>query len=185
MPHRFLVDEASGSTTSIPRSDSLWDDRNPLVGIMLANGKAALAVIMLEHDNPEEFSRYGKDQVAAAVPPEIADRFLFQQLKGRAGTGTMIWTWMMRNPIFKVRSGAFRTEFERTNGRPLRKLTLDFWSVFIMKDNLSTELATALTVIAITEGTTGQSHIELRQTRANTLRVMLYTEMYLTRQNIS
>ena len=48
-----------------------------------------------------------------------------------------------------------------------------------MKNNFSTELATALTVIAITEGTTGQSHIELRQTRANTLRVMLYLEMYL------
>ena len=48
-----------------------------------------------------------------------------------------------------------------------------------MKNTFSTEQATALTVIAITEGTTGQSHIELRQTRANTLRVMLYMEMYL------
>ena len=47
-----------------------------------------------------------------------------------------------------------------------------------MKDNFYTELATALTVIDITEETIGQSHIELRQTRANTLRVMLYTGMY-------
>ena len=48
-----------------------------------------------------------------------------------------------------------------------------------MKDDFSTELATTLTLIAIAEGTTGQLHIELRQTRANTLRVVLYTEMYL------
>ena len=48
-----------------------------------------------------------------------------------------------------------------------------------MNNILSTELATALTVIAITEGTTGKSHIQLRQTRPNSLRVMLYLEMYL------
>jgi hypothetical protein len=48
-----------------------------------------------------------------------------------------------------------------------------------MEFHVSTELATALTAIAITEGTTGQSHIELRQNRPNALRVMLYLEMYL------
>ena len=176
------VNETSGPSTSMPRTDSIWDERTPLVG-MPTNGKAALAAIMLEQNTPEEFCLYGTDQVAAAAPPEITDQLLFQRLKGRAGTGTMIWAEMMRNPVFKVQCGAFRVEFEQTIGRPLRKLTLDFWKIFIMKNNFSTELATALTVIAITEGTTGQSHIELRQTRANTLRVMLYLEMYLDTQD--
>ena len=58
-------------------------------------------------------------------------------------------------------------------------MTLDFWRIFIINNTLSTELATALTMIAITEGTNGQSHIKLRQTRPNSLRVMLYLEMYL------
>ena len=70
MPRQSLADETSGSTTSIPRSDSLWDDRNPLVG-MSTNGKAALAVIMLEQNTPEEFNLYDTDQVAAVAPPRI------------------------------------------------------------------------------------------------------------------
>ena len=92
----------------IPRSDSLWDDENPLVG-MPTNRKVAL-----EQNAPEEFNLYCTDQVAAAAPPEITDQLLFQQLKGRAGTGTMIWTWMMRNPTFKdrIRANQWKTPEE-------------------------------------------------------------------------
>jgi hypothetical protein len=139
MPRHSPVNETSGSSTSMPRTDSLWDERTPLVG-MPTNGKAALAAIMLEQNTPEEFNLYGTHQVAAAAPLEITDQLLFQRLKGRAGTGTMIWAQMMRNPAFKVQCGAFRAEFERTIGRPLRKLTLDFWRVFIMKNKFSTPI---------------------------------------------
>ena len=69
---------------------------------MPTNGKAALAAIMLEQNTPEEFNLYGTDQVAAAAPPEMTDQLLFQRLRGRAGTRTMIWTEMMRNPVFRL-----------------------------------------------------------------------------------
>ena len=128
MPRQSPVDrnENSGSSTSMPQTGSTWDERIPLVG-MPTNGKAALAAIMLVQQNtPGEFCLYGTDQVAAATPPEITDQLLSQRLKGRAGTGTMIWAEMMRKPVFRVQCGAFRVEFERTIGRTLRKLTLDF-----------------------------------------------------------
>ena len=157
MPRHPPINETSGSTPSEPHADSLWDERTPLIG-MPTNGKVALAAIMLGQNTPEEFNLYGTDQVASAAPPEITDQLLFQRLRGRAGTATMMYIEMMRNPVFRARCGVFRADFERTIGRPLRKLTLDFWRIFIMKSNLSTELATALTVIAITEGTTSQSH---------------------------
>ena len=83
MPRHSPVNETSGSSTSMPRTDSIWDERTPLVG-MPTNGKAALAAIMLEQNTPEEFCLYGTDQVAAAAPPEITDQLLFQRLKGRA-----------------------------------------------------------------------------------------------------
>ena len=130
MPRHSPTHETSGSPTS-SRTESLWDERVPLVG-MPTNGKVALAAVMLEQNTPEEFNLYGTEQIAAAAPPDVTDQLLFQQMKGRAGTGTMIWSDMMRNPAFRTRCGAFRAEFERTTGRPLRKLILDFWRVFIM-----------------------------------------------------
>ena len=111
MPSHSPVNETSGLSTAMPRTDSLWDERTTLVG-MPTNSKAALAAIMLEQDSPEGFNLYGTDQVAAAAaPPEMTDQFRLQRLKGRAGTGIMIWTKMMRNPVFGIQCGAFMDDF--------------------------------------------------------------------------
>ena len=45
MPRQSSVNTSSGASTSMPRTDSLWDERTPLVG-MPTNGKAALAAII-------------------------------------------------------------------------------------------------------------------------------------------
>lgn len=183
-PRIIEMNESSGSTlsTSTTNPTSIWDDRSPMVG-MPSNGRAALAAIMQEQKNPEEFNLFGTDQVAAAAPPEVTDQLLFQQLRGRAGTAAMIWDILKKDTAFRNAVSDFQKNFERTVGRPLRQLTVDFWKVLIMKNQFSTELATAVTVIAITDGTTNKTHSDLRQSRANTLRVMLYLEMYLDAQD--
>ena len=158
VPRSSLMNESSGSTqsTSTTNPNSIWDDRSPMVG-MSTNGRAALAAIMQEQKTPEEFNLFGTDQVAAAAPPDVTDRLLFQQLRGRAGTAAMIWDIMKKDSAFRNAVSDFQKNFERTIGRPLRKLTLDFWKILIMKNQFSTELATAVTVIAITDGTTNKS----------------------------
>jgi hypothetical protein len=75
MPRHSPVNETSGSSNSASHSDSLWDERSPLVG-MPTSGKVALATIMREQNTPKEFNLYGTDQVVAATPPEIADQLL-------------------------------------------------------------------------------------------------------------
>ena len=76
MPRQSPIHEAPGSPTS-SRTESLWDERFPLVG-MPTNGKVALAAVMLEQNTPEEFNLYGTDQIAAAAPPEVTDQLLFR-----------------------------------------------------------------------------------------------------------
>ena len=102
VPRISQMNESSGSTqsTSTTNPNSIWDDRSPMVG-MSTNGRAALAAIMQEQKNPEEFNLFGTDQVAAAAPPEVTDQLLFQQLRGRAGTAAMIWGILKKDTAFR------------------------------------------------------------------------------------
>ena len=67
MPRHSPVNETSSSSNSASHSDSLWDERSPLVG-MPTSGKVALATIMQQQNTPEQFILYGTDQVATAAP---------------------------------------------------------------------------------------------------------------------